>query len=103
MKIVTNRKVELVSENEFSKIFNSEGIEVYMHKAFDEDSNKHYIIAGIPEIKEVNASAINYPFEFETSDERDNAFNIFDTYDVAILLDYLVNFITEQKEKQENK
>jgi hypothetical protein len=90
----------LESENEFTKIFKDGDIEIYLSKAYDEDSNKHYLIASIPNLTEVDASDIKYPFPFDTDVERDEFFNIFDTTSAKEFTRDLVAFIKEQKEKQ---
>ena len=101
MKII--KDAEFVSGNEFSKQFKYGNVDVYFNKAYDEDSKKHYIIASIPNIEEVNVSHLNYPFEFETSEDRDFAFDDFDGSKVTLLVEGAIDFIKEQQEKQKDE
>lgn len=92
--------VELVAENEFSKQFKLEGdIDLFLSKAVDDETSKHYIVTSIPIIKEVNCEHIQYPLQFDTEEERDNAFN---NFDFKVALNYVaetIRFIKEQIEK----
>lgn len=101
MKII--KDAELISGNEFSKHFKYGNIDVYLNKAFDEDSDKHYIVASIPNIEEVNVQHLSYPFEFDTSDDRDLYFDEFDGSKVTLLVEGAIDFIKEQQEKQKDE
>lgn len=101
MRII--KDAEFISGNEFSKHFKYGNIDVYLNKAFDEDSNKHYIIASIPNIEEVNVSHLNYPFQFDTIEERDFDFDDFDGSKVTLLVEGAISFIKEQQEKQKDE
>jgi hypothetical protein len=90
----------LESENEFTKIFKDGDIEIYLSKAFDEDSGIHYLVASVPKISEVDASDIKYPFPFDTDVMRDEFFKIFDTTSAKEFTRDLVAFIKEQKQKE---
>ena len=101
MKII--KDADFISGNEFSKHFKYGNVDVYLNKAFDEDSSKHYIIASIPNIEEVNVSHLNYPLEFETSEDRDLDFEQFDGSKVTLLVESAIDFIKEQQEKQKDE
>ena len=100
MKVVKIKGVELVAENEFSKQFKLDGdIDLYLNKAVDDETDKHYIVTSIPIIKEVNCEHIQYPIQFNTSEERDNAFNNFDLNYALNYVAETIRFIKEQIEK----
>lgn len=98
-KIITLYNFKLESENEFTKVFVDGDTKIYLSKAYDEDTDKHYLLALIPHISEVNASDIKYPFPFDTSEERDNEFANFDEATTNQFMRNLVAFIKEQNEK----
>jgi len=101
MKVVKIKGVELVAENEFSKHFKLDGdIDLHIAKAVDDETNKHYVVTSIPVIKEVKCEHIQYPIQYNTAEERDNAFN---NFDLNFALNYVadtIKFIKEQLEKQ---
>lgn len=101
MRII--KDAELISGNEFSKHFKYGNVDVYLNKAFDEDSTKHYIIASIPNIEEVNVQHLNYPLVFDTEIERDSDFDEFDGSKVTLLVEGAIDFIKEQQEKQKDE
>ena len=91
--------VKAVSENEFTKAFTyKENVELFFSKAYDEDSDKHFIILSIPKIEEVEAAQINYPFSFETELERDNFFKNFELGWVEQFIEDIIQHIKEQKQ-----
>lgn len=92
------RNFELVAENEFSKTFKSEDIEVYLAKAYDEEAQSHYLIASIPFIPEAKVEAITYPMPFPNEQERDSLFSAFNTQDCSDMIDTLIGFMKEQTE-----
>lgn len=102
-KVIRIYNFTLESENEFTKIFKDGDLGVYLSKAYDEDDDKHYLVASIPHIKEVDASEIKYPFKFDTSQERDEAFDSFDVNTTSEFMRDLVNFIIQQQELQKDQ
>jgi hypothetical protein len=102
MKVVKIKGVELVAENEFSKQFKLDGdIDLFLSKAIDDESGKHYIVTSIPLIKEVMCEHIQYPIQFNTTEDRDNAFNNFDLNYALNYVAETIRFIKEQKEKND--
>lgn len=91
---------KLESKNEFTKIYKDGDIGIYMSKAYDEDADKHYVVASIPSIKEIDASEIKYPFAFDTSEERDDFFDSFSEKNASEFIRDLVKYIKEQQEIQ---
>ena len=75
LKVVSMQGVELVSENEFTKVFKVNDMDLFVSKAFDAETDKHYLVNGIPVIPELNVSEIQYPILFETEELRDEAFS----------------------------
>ena len=90
-----NEKVKLVSENEFTKHhrYEEKDIDCYLSKAYDEETEKHFLVASIPRIPELNAMHIQYPMVFDTQEERDEFFK---SYNALDFLEYLL----EQMEAQ---
>jgi hypothetical protein len=104
MKLTKIEGVELIAENEFSKSFKiNDSIELYIAKAIDEEIDKHYIVASIPFIQEVQAERIQYPIVFDTPEERDEAFVKFDLNFAKTFIHDLTTFIREQREKNEKE
>jgi hypothetical protein len=97
LKIQTNK---FVSGNDFSKHFKLGDIDLHLHKAYDEDSNLHFIVFCIPHIVEVNASDIKYPIGFEVEKERDEVFSNFKVDDG---LDFMDKLVEEIRENDKNK
>ena len=97
-KVIKIYNFEIIAENEFTKVFKCGDIEIYLSKAFDEDADKHYLVASIPNIEEVNVSDIKYPFEYDTSEERDVAFKFFDKKWARVFIKELIEFIKKPKD-----
>jgi len=104
-KVVVLSNVKLVEENEVSKHFKDEirGIDCFVSKAFDEETQKHCLIASIEKIPELNAMHIQYPFVFDIEEERDT---LFKEFDCKLYLDWLIETMTNQikdAKKMDNK
>jgi len=100
-----NKMVTLVSQNEFSKIFeeSEREIKLVVSKAFDEETNKHYLVCSIPTIKELNVNHIQFPIEFEKEEERNKTF---DEFDGAQFIDGIYNQVkaqTDEAKKNDQK
>lgn len=99
MQIVKNGDITLVSENEFTKIFKYNEIELYVSKAYDEESDRHFLVASIPKIEELNVGNIQQPLVFDSEPTRDKSF---DNLDVNVAKRFLDDVITEiQKQKKD--
>jgi hypothetical protein len=96
-KIVVLSNVKLIEENEVSKHFKDEirGIDCFVSKAFDEETQKHCLVASIEKIPELNAMHIQYPFVFDIEEERDT---LFKEFDCKLYLDWLIETMTNQIE-----
>lgn len=94
---------KIEAQNEFSKTFDNGEIKLYIAKAVDEDSNKHFIVCSIPQIQEVDASSIQYPLEYQTAEERDANFQIFEENEAMQFVTELIDFIKLQKEKNQQQ
>jgi len=95
-----NEKVKLVSENEFTKHhrYEEKEIDCYLSKAYDEETDKHFLVVSIPKIAELNAMHIQYPMVFDTENERDEFFKNFNPLDfLDFLLDQMKNQIEAAK------
>ena len=89
---------ELVSKNDFTKIYKSFDIELFISKAYDEDENKHFLINSIPEIPEVGVARIQFPIVFENEKMRDEVFEGLTEKDAA---EFVEKLIIEIKSRQE--
>jgi hypothetical protein len=99
--------VELIAENEFSKTFKYKDeindIDLFVAKAYDDEQEKHYIVASIPIIKEVNAERVQFPFIFNDESDRDNGFEGFDVSFAKTFIPELIKMIKDNNEKQEKE
>jgi hypothetical protein len=75
-KIISMKKVTstLVSENEFSKIFKVDDIDLYLTKAHDDESGLYYLICSVPIIPELGVEHIKFPIAFNSKDEMEQGF-----------------------------
>jgi hypothetical protein len=87
---------KLISESKFSKHFELDNINLHIHKAFDEDSDKHFIIPCIPNIEELNINDLKDSLVFDNEAERDIAFENWDLE----FSNYYVSFTIEKIKKQ---
>jgi len=93
---------QFVSGNDFTKIFKLGEIDLYVTKAFDEDSNAHFLICMTPEIAEVNALEIKYPIHYATEADRDYGFETFDLDFAVGFMDALIKEIKSNDEKKKS-
>ena len=112
MKVVHNAsnevksKAKLIEANDFSKSFEYGDTKLYISKAFDEETDKHFIILSLPEIAEVNAHNVQFPINFNSENERDNAFYEMDEQYAEVVIGEIVREIKQrnaEKEKDENQ
>jgi hypothetical protein len=111
-------KCVLISDNGFTKIFKlREDVDLFLSKAVDEDTDKHYMVATIREIKELNAHGIQFPFEYETESLRDSEYDKWVEAEAIEFLEFAIQFIKDKevfkeeearkialmKEKEENQ
>jgi hypothetical protein len=90
------RTFKLIEENEFSKHFKSDDIDIYLAKAYDEEKNIDYLVASIPVIPEVKTEHITYPMPFDNAEQRDELFSVFNEQDCNDMIDNLLEFMKEQ-------
>jgi hypothetical protein len=101
--------VVLESQNENTKIFNFNDKEVmlYISRAYDEDTNKHFLTYDIPEISALNVQNISDIKEFESEEVRDLLFKSIDEKWVEIYIKKLIVHIqknsAESIAKKENE
>lgn len=100
MIIQTNK---FVSGNDYTKYFKLGDIDLYMHKAYDDDSKLHFIVFCIPELKELNATQIKYPIAFEDQNKRDEEFANFKIDDALHFYDQLFEEIVNKTKNNEMK
>jgi len=93
-----NEKIKLVSENEFTKHhrYEEKEIDCYLSKSYDEETDKHFLIASIPRIPELSVMHIQFPMVFENEAERNY---YFDTFNPLEFLDDLMAQMKEQIKK----
>lgn len=92
----------LESQNDVQKIFKSHDIDVYVGKAYDEDSDKHFLIFSIPVIPEANVQHIQFPYVFESEKERDEVFTHMDDKYISVFVEKLISQIEDNKKKAES-
>ena len=93
---------KLEAENDVQKIFKSIDIDVYVGKAYDEDTDKHFIVFSIPVIPEANVQHIQFPYVFETEKERDEVFTHLDDKYISAFIEKLISQIEENKKKSDS-
>jgi len=93
-------KMKAAEDNgDFSKIFRSGEIELYVGKAVgDETPPMHYLIFSIPSIPELNAQNIQFPMSFDLIEMRDEFFNSIDEEGAER---FVKNMIQEIKNRNE--
>jgi len=70
----------LLANNNITKTFKTISkvggeIDVFITKAFDEDSSKHFIVINIPFIPKLGVERIQLPVSFESEEFRNKAFD----------------------------
>jgi hypothetical protein len=104
MKVVKMHDIELESENEFTKIFvYKENTKLFFSKAYDEETDKHFVVASIPEIAETRTSQISYPFMFDVESDRDEFFQNFNLGSAKEFIEDLIEHIKKQNKINEEK
>ena len=101
MQIVKNGDTTLESQNEFTKKFKYNEIELYVSKAFDEESDRHFLVNSIPKIEDLGVANIQLPIVFESEEERNKVFDGLDVNEAKSFLDALIEQIKQQKENLE--
>lgn len=84
---------QVISENNFTKAYMCNGTMIYISKAYDEDSDKHFLVNSIPEIAEVNAHHIQFPIAFDSEEQRDNTFDELDLEHAGELIQLFIESI----------
>jgi hypothetical protein len=106
-KLTKFEGIELIAENEFSKTFKYKDeineIDLFIAKAFDDEQDKHYVVASIPYIKETNSERVQFPFIFEDEADRDNGFLAFDVLFAKSFISELIEMIKKQNEENRLK
>jgi hypothetical protein len=94
----------LVSENEFTKIFKVDDIDLFLSKAHDEESGMYYIICSIPTIPKVGVEHIKFPIAFNTKDEMEQGFTQITPDWASKFLQDAIQYIEDnRKQAEENK
>jgi len=78
---------ELLDKNEFSKTYRRGAVSIYIAKAYDEDSQKHFVVISIPEIAHLNVSKLQLPITFDFLEQRDLFFDGFEPDNFMPLLE----------------
>ena len=98
-------EVKIISQNEVGKTFEftSEdyaGVTLVVNKAFDDDSDAHFLVAAIPEIPILGIANIQYPIKFDTEEQRNAAFD--DELNEAWALSFLSQLANSIIENRQN-
>jgi len=93
------KEIEMLSRNEFTKVFKYKNeVDMFVSKAVDEEIDKHYFVVSIPDIPETRTLQLTYPWEFDTPEERDYHFEIFDEAKAQKFMEDLIEHIKKQNE-----
>ena len=80
-------KAELLEKNEFSKTYRKGEIKIYIAKAYDEETKKHFVVISIPEIAHLNVLKVQLPIAFDYTEQRDMFFDGFEPDNFMPLLE----------------
>jgi len=101
-------EVKIVSQNEVGKTFEiksevSGDVTMFVNKAFDEDSDAHFLVVSIRELPLLGVANIQYPIKFDTEEQRNDAFiNEANEEWVSFFLPQLENNIITSRNPIEN-
>jgi hypothetical protein len=102
MNITQLKECLLITENEFTKSFKYSDIELFVSKGVDEETDKHFLVASIPLIEELNVAKIQFPMVFEDQAQRDATFVSFDVENAKDFIEQVVSEIKNRKENLES-
>jgi hypothetical protein len=95
---------KIISESKFTKHFELNDIQLFIHKAYDEDSDKHFITPCIPFIEELNIHDLKDALVFDNEVERDVAFDNWDVDFAKYYIEFTIEKIKKQNaENEKNK
>ena len=89
-----------VTGNEFKATFEWQEHTVTIMKAVDEETDKHYIVVYISQIKELNVEHIQFPMAFDTTEQRDSEY---DNFSVVEFMEFLISEIKKQQDAHISK
>ena len=90
---------DLIDENKFSKTYRKESISIYIAKAYDEDTKKHFVVISIPEIAHLNVIKLQLPIAFDFAEQRDL---FFDGFEPDLFMPLLEQKIKDNRKSSEN-
>jgi hypothetical protein len=96
-------KSTLVSENEFSKVFKVDDVDLYVTQAFDEESNTYFLICSIPVIPVLNVEHIKFPIAFKTKEEMGQGFTQLTPDWASKFISDATEYIKENRRKVEEE
>jgi hypothetical protein len=97
---MSNEKTyEIVSDNGFTKIFKLDDVDMFVQKAFDEDSNKYFLITSIPTIPSLGVEHIKFPIVFELKEEMEQGYEQTSVDWARKFLSDAIAYIEENREK----
>jgi hypothetical protein len=94
---------KIISESKFTKHFELNDIQLFIHKAYDEDSDKHFITPCIPFIEELNIHDLKDALVFDNEVERDVAFDNWDVDFAKYYIEFTIEKIKKQNAENEKK
>jgi hypothetical protein len=103
MNITQPKECLLITENEFTKSFKYSDIELFVSKGVDEETDKHFLVASIPLIEELNVAKIQFPMVFEDEAQRDSTFISFSVENATDFIEQVVSEIKNRKENLESQ
>jgi hypothetical protein len=96
-------KSTLVSENEFSKVFKVDDVDLYVTQAFDEESNTYFLICSIPVIPILNVEHIKFPIAFQSKEEMGQGFTQLTPDWASKFISDAIEYIKENRRKVEEE
>lgn len=90
----------LLESNDFSRTYRKGDIMLYIAKAYDEPSQKHFVVISIPEIPHLGVLKLQLPIDFDYEPMRD-AF--FDTFNCDVFIKELEERIIYNSKNLENQ
>ncbi len=87
----------LLSNNGVTKIFKYNDIDLYVSKAFDDESDNHFLVCSIKEIPELNVGNLQLPIRFESEEQRDL---FFEEFNGEAFINEMIAQIKSNKENQ---
>jgi len=81
---------------------NEDEVDLFINKAYDEDTDTHALLIFIPKIPSHNIMAVQQPLFYKDEAEREKVYTDLDSSFVDLFWHHLINQIEEQRKNQNN-